>query len=274
MKKRLLTAIMAFCLLLLGGCSRQETFSYEKVSQALALANEVELPGSDLNNAQKTYYTYYLSKGIGREEKNETSNVFIIYDSRALLTLDIMSIISSQYYGQTNELRSIARLSDPVFQQNFTTTDSSGNELKYQATVNEIDDSYCYITIQSKQFIFVATALKNECDEVMFEMVKILRSATVDREKVITDYSNYEEDNSTMMILSLFKQVLPESGQVIDYIDDWKDNPGFIIIEGEGENEGDDIPPEGEIDIIDDDELNPPTSNLDSPEDLDSGNDY
>ena len=62
-------------------------------------------------------------------------------------------------------------------------------------------------------------------------MIKILRTCKADREKVIADYSNIREDQQRATIITLFKEVLPETGKIVDYLPDWMNDPGFVIID-------------------------------------------
>ena len=70
-------------------------------------------------------------------------------------------------------------------------------------------------------------------------MMKILRTCSIDESKIVSVYSNVTETIKKTSIISLFREILPESGYVADYIDDWKDDPEFVIIDNSSKEEED-----------------------------------
>ncbi len=238
--------LLSLVLLVLSGCSSNLTTKtlYDIVDEAV----ELELPDARINNAKKDYYTYYIPRGIGREERDETSNLFTINNNKAILNLDIASIIQDEYYEidavSDVGLRDIGSFTYTRFVKEGTCLDSSGQTMKYRVMVSASLDEFNYVIIQSNHFNFTTICPVLETDEVIYEMIKILRSCTVNREKIISDYSSVDLSQHKYTFISLFQDVLPESGYIADYIEDWKNDERFIIID----YKEDDVPEVGEED--------------------------
>ena len=121
MKKLILLVIMA--VLMLTGCTPDEE-PYTAVSLMSTVNDAVvaEIPEAVYNNAVKEYYSYYLPRGVGREERDATSNLFNIYGNKAILNIDIASIIAQEYYEGEDEYGKRLRNLDTFSQTEFVET--------------------------------------------------------------------------------------------------------------------------------------------------------
>ena len=230
MKK--LLALLAITLMITG-CSSQNSQAKNLKSDldgVVSAAVKVVLPGPDSNNAHKALYNYYLPRGVGREERNATSNLFIIYGNRAIMSLDIAGIISKQFYDE-NGLREIEELASKDYEKAGVYLNSAGEEIPFRIIVKRLDDSDAYMIIQTSEFMFTVTCPILETDETLYEMIKILRTCQVENEAVINEYSASDKSAQSSKIIRLFNEILPESGYIRDYIDDWKNDPTFTIID-------------------------------------------
>lgn len=240
--KKILVLILV--LLLLAGC--KTSLSTGEMFSAVEKAVSLTVPDPRFNNAKKDYYSYYIPRGVGREERDATSNLFQIYGNEAILNLDIASIIQLQYYdieaNSSVKLRDIGSFQYTNFKKEGTCKDSSNKTINYKILVSAIDQDRNYIIIQTDSFVFASVCPILETDEMIYEMMKILRTCIVNNERIISDYSNVIVEQKKFSIVSLFKDVLPESGYVVDYIEDWKSDERFIIIEYEGEGEDEPAP--------------------------------
>ena len=68
---------------------------------------------------------------------------------------------------------------------------------------------------------------------MVYEMLKTVRTCSVDTKLVINTYSNLDTAQYEISTIKLFKEILPESGRVIDYMSDWMNDPGYKIIDRE-----------------------------------------
>ena len=109
----------------------------------------------------------------------------------------------------------------------------------YRIYVSSVDEEKDYIVMQDNYFLFAATCYKSQTKDMLYDMMKILRTCSIDDEKIVSVYSNVTETVKKTSIISLFREILPESGYVADYIDDWKDDPEFVIIDNSSKEEED-----------------------------------
>ncbi|MBQ7223687.1 MAG: hypothetical protein IJS38_03850 [Erysipelotrichaceae bacterium] len=252
--KKTIMIIIAAAILLTGCSSKPQQINTDKLEKVITAACEVELPEALANNARKKYYSYYLPKGAGNHDRDATSNLFSLYGNKAILNLDVAGILSSTYYGtgQEEELRDIDMLAAPEYNRTGTCLNSSGREIRYSVSIASINDSDCYVLIQTVDFIFVAVCRKVESDEMVQDMMKIIRSCSPNVKTVIDDYSNVDPTHYTTRTISLFREILPESGKVSDYLDDWKNDPAFVLIDTTDKES--DKPSESDIEENEDDE--------------------
>ena len=220
-------------LLLLSGCTVQPADNrslQNNLEKAVSSASTISLPSTYANNARKALYNYYLPRGVAREERDSTSNLFIIYGNTAIMTLDIAGVIASNIY-KTDGLRDVEELASRDYEKVGVMVNSAGRETPYRVVVKCLDSKEAYIMVQTTEFLFTVTCPIVEADETLYEMIKIVRTCQVETEKVLADYSPTDGSNSGAKIIRLFNEVLPESGYIIDYIDDWKSDPSFNIID-------------------------------------------
>ncbi len=244
--KKLLTVLMVLLLLGLSGCSesQREAYTYDELREVITQAVQLKLPEPSYNNAIKEYYSYYLPRGVGRQDRDETSNLFDIYGNKAILNIDIASIIADEYYEGTennpsNALRNIDIFAQNEFVAHGICTNSSKKGLMYRIYVTSMDENTDYILLQDNYFLFASTCYKVQTKDMIYEMIKILRCCSIDEEKIVSVYSNVTNMEKKTSIISLFREILPESGYVADYIDDWKEDPSFVIIDNSKKDEDD-----------------------------------
>ena len=270
MKKTLI--LLMILLMLLSGCQSEqqtEAYTYDELKKVIGEAAIVQLPAASYNNAVKEYYSYYLPRGVGREERDATSNLFNIYGNKAILNIDIASIIADEYYdggddSMSHQLRNIDIFSQTEFVTHGIFNNSDKKGVMYRIYVKSIDDNMDYILMQDNYFLFASTCYKVQTKDMLYEMIKILRSCSIDDDKIVSVYSNVSNTEKKTSIISLFKEILPESGYVADYIDDWKEDPSFVIIDNSHKDE------EDPADIIDNPDYNNENSDFVDPEDGDN----
>ncbi len=236
--KKLLILLLA--IMMLAGCSsakRTHVVGMSTLYNAVDQAAEIELPEAKYNNAKKQYYTYYIPRGIGRQERNATSNLFTIFGNNAVLNLDVASIVQASHQDETNDgnvrsrLRGIGSFAYTTFRKEGAFTNSSNKNIQYRILVGEFADDMSYIIIQTEHFNFSSVCPVMETDEMIYEMIKILRTCTVNEKSIVEDYSYIEDTSETFNVVSLFKEMLPEIGYVVDYIEDWKNDRSFTLID-------------------------------------------
>ena len=233
MIKKLIVLLLA--VMMLAGCEKPritlDVDFKKEVLKAISEAAAVDLPEFSANNSHKEYYDYYLFPGIGRREIDDISNIFVIYDNEAVLNLDVAGILSRSVYAET-QLRDIESFQGKTLFSEGTCRNSRGLEMSYRIQMKVVEET-AYIILQTNQFIFTASCPLLEADETVYEMLKTVRTCLVDTKLVINTYSNLDTSRYEISTIKLFREVLPESGRIIDYMDDWKNDPGYTVIDRE-----------------------------------------
>ena len=85
--------------------------------------------------------------------------------------------------------------------------------------------------IQTSQFVFVGISDRASCSNTIYEMLVMLRTALVETTQVILDFSSDSIISSNINVITIFEEIVPESGYLIDYVNDWKDDTTFIKID-------------------------------------------
>ncbi|MCR5067598.1 MAG: hypothetical protein K6A14_06015 [Erysipelotrichaceae bacterium] len=254
MKKFRKCLLFILCFAVLGGCAQtdEQTFVYQ-LDQAVAQAIGAQIPESDMNNCVKTYYSYYRNNDIGKVYNDAIYNQFNIHGNMATLALDVESIVTNQIMANSDKtVRKIVDVADPIYEKNGEYVSSSHAKIPYRIQIAKINEENEYIIyIQSSEFMFVSQVSKGSCADTLYDMMILLRSCDPDTTRIILDYGSESLISTGESIITLFQEVLPASGYVIDYIDSWKDDTSFIIIDPVDE---DDNGGEHEEDYNDDDE--------------------
>ena len=179
--KKLLIALIT--LVMLAGCTAKDfnIVFKNKILRSVKDACDVELPEFSANNSHKEFYNYYLFQGIGRKEIDEISNIFVIYDNEAVLNLDVAGILSRSVYSET-DLREIESFESKSLKTNGTCKNSRGIDMAYHIEIKVISET-AFIIMQTNQFVFTASCPVLETDETVYEMMKTLRTCSVDTNK-------------------------------------------------------------------------------------------
>ncbi len=246
--------LFLLAIIMLTGCAASDEQSFTRdLDQSLARAIGAQIPDSDMNNCVKTYYSYYRNNDIGKIYNDAIYNQFNIHGNISTLALDVESIVTNQIMGNSEEktIRKIVEVTNPIYEKSGEYVNSSHVKIPFHIQVARLENEKDYlIYIQSSEFMFVSQVNKGSCADTLYDMMILLRSCNADAIRIILDYGSDSLISTGDSIITLFEDVLPASGYVIDYIDNWKDDTSFIIIEPveEGDEGG------GSEEINDDDE--------------------
>ncbi len=231
MIKKIFVVFLIF--IILTGCTSDADTLYNDLNKAVNLAVEEKIEDYSYNNCTKTYYSYYLPKSIGKIDGDEISNKFNIGGNIASMSLDVTAIVNDAITSRGQEsLRDIGSVKNPFFEKSGRFLNSSNETILFNISVSETKEGY-FIMIQTSEFIFISLANNGGCSNTVHDMLILLRSCKVEKKKLILDYASDTLVTYTTNIITLFESVVPETGYFIDYIDDWKDDETFIIIDSE-----------------------------------------
>ena len=155
------------------------------------------------------------------------------------MSLDITSIVNNSILLDSDEstIRDIGTLENPIYSDLSRFTDSSGQSIPYKLAVAKMEDNDYFVMIQTSQFIFIASTTADTCADTIYDMILLLRSCKVDKEDLILDYASDNIITYSTSVVTLFEDVVPESGYLIDYIDSWKNDTSFVVIDNRPQEE-------------------------------------
>jgi hypothetical protein len=222
MRKFMISSLLFF--LFLGGCTQINQSNLESAILA-SIEDVVDNPNYGLNNMRKGLYTYYLPKSIGRISSTELSSVLISHNTKILMNLDVIAVLSETYYSDTqNVLRSFVNKESALVDLSGFYLDSDFHRIDFTVTVIKLSNQKVLLTVQTEYFIFSSIAAMALSPELVFDMLSVARSIKMDKPAILLAYSQREIINYQKETLSIFSQIAPESGTVLDMITN-SDNP-------------------------------------------------
>jgi hypothetical protein len=221
--RRLFISSLLF-LFVLGGCAQINQSDLESAILA-SMEDVADNPNNSINNMRKSLYTYYLPKSVGRISSTELSSILISHNTKILMNLDVVAVLSETYYSDTqNVLRSFVNKEAALVDLSGFYLDSDFHHIDYTVTVIKLSHQKVLLTLQTEYFIFSSIAAMALSPELVFDMLSVARSIKMDKPAVLLAYSQREIINYQKETLSIFSQISPESGTVLDMITN-SDNP-------------------------------------------------
>jgi len=218
MKRQLI--LLMLVMLSLSACS-----AVNKGTLSSALNSAASQAESDVinehTNISKGLYSYYLPPNIGRKASSPTSTILTSNNINILMNLEIIDVISDSYYIEATSTRSFKSMVAAT--ENLTTfdrtfTNSAGNEVGYRVSILHVNDKLILLTMEGGYFYFTAITPLSISAEILYDMIKIARTAIVDNAAVLLAYSTRESIDYKKENLDMFSQIAPESGTILDMI--------------------------------------------------------
>lgn len=213
---------LIFVFIVLFGLSACSQITSDNLSVYLkASANEAQSEAiNPIANITKGLYSYYLPPHVGRKTSTETSTILLSNNVNILMNLDVIDVISESYYD-TSTTRSFKSMLAKT--ENLTTfdgrfTNAAGDEIAYRVSILPINDTMILLTLEGGYFIFTAITPIGVSNEILYDMIRIARSTTVNKPAVLLAYSTRESIDYKKETLDMFSQIAPESGTVLDMI--------------------------------------------------------
>lgn len=222
MRKFIMMSMML--IITLSGCTQITQSDLESAILA-SMDDVVDNPNNSLNNMRKDLYSYYLPRSIGRISSTKLSSVLVSHNTRILMNLDVIAVLSETYYTETqNVLRSFVNKESALVDVSSFYLDSDFHHIDFSVSVIKISKSKVLLTVQTEYFIFNSITATALCPEIVYDMLTIARSVKMDKPAILLAYSQREIINYQKETLSIFSQIAPESGTVLDMITN-SDNP-------------------------------------------------
>lgn len=199
---------------LLVGCVATPEETKPKIDQAIEIAIQAKTP--TVINQNTPYYSYYLPTHMGRRFVNEVAAILVSNQTEIVLQLDVPSIISQRFYKNNVKTQENSEvIKNYFYEYSGTFIGEDGKTHPFSLRVSQMDDQYI-IYIQSDQFILSSSAALSKVKPIVNDMIVVMRSASANKDKVISAYSNKQVINYQQQVLEIFEQVAPESGTLAD----------------------------------------------------------
>lgn len=212
--------IVCILCLLLCGCSVSEK-SLEDNFDSLIYSIRAE-KAVESTNKHRTYFDYFLPRNVGKRFSNEENAVFVLGNQQFYMNLDITDLIVTEYYSpifsyQQTRLREIKKLGDVVINKSGEMLNSSEEMKKFNVVVTDLGDAEYLLYVQYGDVYFAALCPLAEVENLVYEMFKIGRSVKIEKQEILSAYSNKETVIITQSY-DLFEKVFPENGVVYDVL--------------------------------------------------------
>lgn len=219
---------MIVFLILLAGC----TVSADSLSVRIegALNDAIEAKTATIVNHTTELYQFYLPFHMGKKASNATSVLLQSSDVEIVMSVDAANIIMQRFYRTSlnaNQLRKIPTYAQVVFDQSGQFTNSNKVTLNYRLIVSQLEESVYSIVLQSDAVLLSSVVQLPKIESTVFDMMTVAKSAKVNRETIVSMYSNKQIINYQRQTLELFEQIAPESGRVADMISIVEGNMNF-----------------------------------------------
>jgi hypothetical protein len=206
--------LLILLVVLLVGCSTTPEDMKPKIDQAIESAIQAKTPS--VINQNTPYYSYYLPTHMGRRFVNEVAAILVSNQDEIVLQLDVPSIISQRFY-RTNTANAVSETNDRLYYYEYEGSFVSEKDQTHPLTMTvSKNNDYYTIYMQSDNFILTSSVKLARVEAIVNDMIVILRSASAEKEKVVSAYSNKQVINYKQQVLEIFEQVAPESGTLAD----------------------------------------------------------
>ena len=220
--------MIVFLMVLLVGCN----VSAESLSDRIEVSinNSIEAKPATIVNHTTKLYQFYLPFHMGKKASNSTSVLLQSNDVDIVMSIDAANIIMQRFYRtslNSNQLREIPTYAKVVFDQSGQYLSSNQVTLNYRLIVSQVDEYLYSIVLQSDAILLSAITPLALVETIVFDMMTVAKSTKVNRETVVSMYSNKQIINYQRQTLELFEQIAPESGRVADMISIVEGNMNF-----------------------------------------------
>lgn len=232
--------LIVLLMVVLVGCTADAQTMKPQIDEAITNAIQAKTPS--VLNQNTPYYSYYLPPHMGRRFVNEVASVLVSNDDEIVLQLDVPSIISERFYNSNPSNTRQTTVNRTYFYEYEGTFVNESNESHSLALKIREQNNRYVIFIQSDHFVLSSSVTLSRVEDVVNDMIVILRSAVASQDKVISTYSNKQVINYQQQVLEMFEQVAPESGTLADMDRLIQGELDFSEYVTEGEEDGIDIP--------------------------------
>lgn len=211
-------SVVLILLLCLTSCAR---YSETKLKEELDSYLENISERLNINtNSKLTHCSFYLPSDMVIDDCIDENLVLGYNDSRMIMNINVISIVNKHYYSNYK----IA--DDGYFNKDNLVYSNSGSFLnEKEETINYFlniygGTPYYKIHLMTDNLNIYAYSLKQDCAETSKHMVLIARTVDVDKDMIISEYSEVDVISYQRKQIDLFQQKIPKSGLLTEMVKD------------------------------------------------------
>lgn len=193
--------VMLLILLILTACSEKplETGFMDGLSKPVAQST----------NQKKHLLRYYLPPHAGIKASDTNSTIFTVEGFDVLMRLSVDKIVSENFeYASKN---TVETLEDPIFEDEVSYIDIQNDAKKMSVRVYHLNNQFA-IFLSNVEIDMVALVPKTNVAITLETMVDVLKTVVIDKEEVVSAYSNKEISTYDSTYSEFFEQTPPETG--------------------------------------------------------------
>lgn len=193
-------------LLVLVGCSN--------ISVEDAFESALSQPNPPITNHKKNLYNYYVPKHVGVKNSDVNSTVMIVDSYEILLNLKVDKIVSEKFNYEATQ--PVETLQEPTFtkEANYIGLDNISNKMTMR--IYELKNKSFAIFLNNSEVEMVSVVPKTHLNITIETMITILKSVKIEKEAIISAYSNKEISSYDGTYSEFFEQTPPETGTIKD----------------------------------------------------------
>lgn len=224
MNKRIFV-VLTVCLLVLTGCGKQYTKESFGQEMEAAITEAIQTQGSSYQNRSKSYYSYYLSPGLGHRSATKAADILVCDHNEVLMSIVASSVISSKYYASDADYLNNFIDKNAYYSDSFPGVDINGNNTRFLVTTYKVDNEY-YLMVRTQYFYYLTKARLDQMPQIVRDIISVARTTTINQDAIVMAYSSKEViDYENRQVYSVFTQTAPENGtlaeMLVDYFDQY-----------------------------------------------------
>jgi hypothetical protein len=216
-------SLVAICLILVLAACQVQSIQETRISNSL---ESFQRQGTSIQNIVTPSYSFYRPFHVGVYQSGAYFMALKSYDEIIMLNVDVVGVIAKNVYVTTlnRSLRTIT-LDPPLIHIIGEFDNIQSQTQTYELKITRYEERYS-LMLRSFNIVLTANVALANVESVLADMIVILKSSTVDDERIMTLYANIEK-RADLQVQSenLFNQLAPESGTIADMINLLKGPP-------------------------------------------------
>ncbi|MFV0255824.1 MAG: hypothetical protein ACK5G7_06830 [Erysipelotrichaceae bacterium] len=177
---------------------------------------------STTNNLNKSFYSLYYGREVGRVDSNLISNVFSYNSRNFILVVNVNNIIKDRYYPDS--LSNVLEADNATAYNEISTYSGQyvdcGNEIvDYLVEVAKLGTNEYYLKVSTSYLTLASILNVNEIEVVLKKMLNIARTTEIYYDEVVNYFANVEAiADQNAYTEEIFEEYFPTEGYLGDLI--------------------------------------------------------